>query len=312
MDVKSVLTGMTGSKLNGVINSINAAELRDATEIRIRTGKPVIVGKGGVKFFLSEDGKLIHDPERAYSADAGDVSAAVELISGHSLYAFGEELRNGYITVPGGHRVGMAGKAVVENGAVRTVRSINALNVRISRQIIGCGDKVLKYITEPLRHTLIVSPPACGKTTLLRDLVRSVSGMGINAGIVDERSEIAGCYMGVPQNDVGYCTDVLDACPKAEGMLIMLRAMTPEVIAVDEIGKKEDIQAIGDIVNAGIKLFCTVHGNGTDDVRDRPDLSELIRRKVFGRYIVLRGGGAPGRIEGVYGGEFNRLWGGYG
>lgn len=144
---------------------------------------------------------------------------------------------------------------------------------------------------------MIIGPPQTGKTTLLRDFARIISGGGqdgvpYKVGIVDERSEIAGSVNGIPQLTFGPRIDVLDACPKAEGMMMMIRSMSPDVLVVDEIGRKEDSEAIMEAVNAGIKLFMTTHGNSLDEVRKRPSLSPLIEMGIFQRYIEL------GRLEG--------------
>ena len=188
------------------------------------------------------------------------------------------------------------GQAVMDNKSIKSVKHISFINIRIAHQIKGCANEVLPYIynDERVLHTLIISPPGGGKTTLLRDMVRCISDgngicKGMNVGVVDERSEIAACYMGVPQNDVGIRTDILDACPKAEGMLMMLRSMNPKVIAVDEIGGREDIDVISYVINSGCSILATVHGYSIDDIRTKPVLRKLVDEKAFERYIVLDG-----------------------
>ena len=218
------------------------------------------------------------------------------MISEYSLYAYEDEVRQGFITICGGHRVGLMGQAVMDNKSIKSVKHISFINIRIAHQIKGCANEVLPFVYDDDRvlHTLIISPPGGGKTTLLRDMVRCISDgnafcKGMNVGVVDERSEIAACYMGVPQNDVGIRTDILDACPKAEGMLMMLRSMNPKVIAVDEIGGREDIDVISYIINCGCSILATVHGYSIDDIRTRPVLRKLVEEKAFERYIVLDG-----------------------
>ncbi len=197
---------------------------------------------------------------------------------------------------------------VVENGTIKTIQNISALNVRISHQVKGCSDIVLQYVIENkiFYNTLLISPPACGKTTLLRDMVRQLSNgkegffEGQTVGVADERGEIAGCYKGIAQNDVGIRTDVLDCCPKAEGMLMLVRSMSPRIIAVDEIGKKEDFVAIESIVNAGIQLLCTVHGNDLEDVKRRAILGDMIKNGVFHSIVVLSAKKRVGEIKTIY------------
>jgi stage III sporulation protein AA len=229
-------------------------------------------------------------------------------MSNYSLYAFEEEIKNGYITIQGGHRVGICGQAVLAEGGIKTIKHINGLNIRITHQIKGCADGVIDKIAKPdLKHTMIISPPGCGKTTLIRDIARLLSNgdddkniPGYKVGIVDERSEIAGCYHGVPQNDVGIRTDILDAAPKAKGMIMLLRSMSPEVIIVDEIGRKEDSTAIDEIINSGVKLVCTVHGASLQDILKKEVLSEILRKDIFEIFIVLKYGKTAGEIAGIY------------
>lgn len=145
-----------------------------------------------------------------------DIKETMALVSNYSLYAYEDEIRQGYITIKGGHRVGIAGKTVLENERVKTIQYISFMNIRLSHQVKGCANQVLPYIINEGRlcHTLIISPPCCGKTTMLRDIIRQVSESGQSVGVVDERSEIAACYLGIPQNELGIRTDVLDGCPK--------------------------------------------------------------------------------------------------
>lgn len=194
-------------------------------EMRVRAYKPIIVLVEGKEYGLSNKG--LDQVGAGYVATLQDVQAILKFLSGYSLYALEDELRQGYVTIQGGHRVGLVGKTVIEEQKVKTLKYISGLNIRFSHEVLGCSDKVLPYLLsrDKVYHTLIVSPPKCGKTTLLRDLIRNLSngfsGFGpYTVGVVDERSEIAGCYMGVPQNNMGMRTDVLDACPKVEGMRI--------------------------------------------------------------------------------------------
>ena len=228
----------------------------------------------------------------------------MEYVSNYSMYAYESQLRQGYITIRGGHRVGIAGKVVLENGRVKTITEIGMINIRFAREYIGCSKKIMPYVTEcgNLLSTLIISPPGGGKTTLLRDMIREMASEkeGKTVGVVDERSEIAACYLGVPQNDLGVTTDVLDGCPKAEGMLMLLRSMAPDVIAVDEIGTKEDMQAICQVANCGCKILATIHGTSIEEIRDKPFLKEIIGLNIFQRFLVLDNRFHVGSIKGVY------------
>lgn len=281
-------------------------------ELRLRINEPLILSFVYGEFFLSECG-LTRDKNKAYRVTCSDIRATIEFVSEYSLYAYEGEVRQGFITVRGGHRVGLAGQVVMDNGRVKNVKHISFINIRVSHEIIGCAQAVLPYIIRDGRvlHTLIISPPGGGKTTLLRDIIRCISDgnsycRGMNVGVVDERSEIGACYMGVPQNNVGLRTDILDGCPKAEGMLMLLRSMNPKVIAVDEIGNREDIDAISYVINCGCAIIATIHGDSVDDIRTKPALRKLIDEKVFDRYIVL--GSKLGNVESIFDERGNELY----
>ncbi|MDR0963685.1 MAG: stage III sporulation protein AA, partial [Clostridium sp.] len=258
-------------------------------EIRLRIGRPIILYKDGIEYFLSATGCYTDKLGEATSFDAQQIEAVVLHICQYSIYAYEDELRQGFLTVPGGHRIGISGKAVIdEQGMIKTFHHISGLNIRISHQIKGAADAVLRrcYHFGELKNTLIISPPGCGKTTLLRDLVRRVSdgnafGAGKSVGLVDERSEIAGSFRGIAQNDVGMRTDVLDACPKEQGMMILLRAMSPAVIAVDELGGNQDAVALQKAASCGCKILATIHGKDLSDIRRKSGLDSLFLEELF-------------------------------
>ncbi len=266
-------------------------EMDKLQELRFRIGQPVEIIDGGNRFW--KDAVVTRS----------DLKEMMEYISGYSLYAFDEEIAQGFLTIPGGHRVGVAGQVIVENGKVKNMRHISFINIRFSHEILGCGRKVIPYICKGhnVKNTLIIAPPRCGKTTLLRDLVRIISGTaeqqnGHNVVVVDERSEIAGCYRGMPQNDLGCRTDVLDGCPKSEGMMMAVRSLSPEVIVVDEIGGEKDVQALRYVANCGSALLATIHGRSFREIREKPAVTQMIQEELFQRYIILRYGTEPGEI----------------
>lgn len=231
-----------------------------------------------------------------------DIREVIEYVSNYSLHAYENELRQGFITIEGGHRVGIAGQVLIEKGNVKNMKHISSMNIRVSHEVKHCADKIMPYIVENNRiyHTLIISPPKCGKTTLLRDLIRQISNNNANVGVVDERSELAGCYQGVPQNDVGCRTDVLDACPKKEGMLMLIRSMSPDVIAVDEIGGMEEVDAMKYAMHCGVKMLATVHGESMEEIRKKPLFEQLVKEHCFERYVVLKTGKQVGEISGIF------------
>jgi stage III sporulation protein AA len=282
--------------------------LESMEEVRLRQNKPIILYGGGREYIINKNGQLVFDPQNAYICKLEDIKNAVSLITNFSLYSFEDDIRNGFVTIDGGHRVGICGKAVLENGKVRTFRDISFINYRVARQVLGAADKVLHYILKEdnaVYNTLIISPPQCGKTTILRDIVRQISGgipamgfKGKKVGLVDERNEIAACSLGLPKNDVGIRTDVLDGCPKAEGIQIMVRSMSPEIIATDEIGRSDDAGAVLDAINAGVKIITTIHGSNIEDFLRKPALEKL-HANLFERYIIMSRRQGVGTIEAV-------------
>lgn len=283
-------------------------------EIRLRAGRPLAIVERGREVFLTGDGARTREAGAAWRVTAQELRETMEFVGEYSLYAYEDELRQGYLTIRGGHRVGVAGKTVLDGDKVKSVRYISCVNVRLSHEVPGCADPVLPYLwgDEGLLHTLIISPPRCGKTTLLRDMVRQISDgsrarRGYTVGVVDERSEICGCFMGIPENDVGIRTDVMDACPKAEGMMMLVRSMAPEVIAVDEIGRYEDIDAIETVLYSGCRLIATVHGSSLSDIQAKPLFQRLAQEQVFERYVILGDSFRSGHIGEILDGRGRKL-----
>lgn len=269
-------------------------------EIRLRVGRPLFLIYDGGECFLRKPG------QEQYLVTTEDLKETLEYVTGYSLYAYEDEIRQGFISVQGGHRVGVTGKVVLDRGRIMGMKYISCINVRLAHEIQGCADKVMSYIrTEKwVANTLIISPPRCGKTTLLRDIIRQLSNgwantQGLTIGVVDERSELAGCYQGIPQNDLGMRTDVLDCCPKSEGMQMLVRSMSPDVVAVDELGCEEDFKAVDSVIHCGCKLIATAHGSCLEDVLDQPFFYKLMGEKVFERYIILDKNDQAGCLKAV-------------
>jgi len=302
---------MLPTELRRIVENVPAPFRQAAEEIRIRERRPLEIIANGEYRFVTADGGLVRSPEPAYRPSRDDCAKLLDMLTDHSLYTFEEQLKRGYITIAGGHRVGLAGKTVVENGRVKLIRDISGFNIRIAKQVVGIGRSVVPALWDEssgnVHHTLVVSPPQRGKTTLIRDLARLLSSggwdggphvrAGLKVGIVDERSEIAACVKGVPTFDVGPRTDVLDGCPKAEGMMMLIRSMSPDVVVVDEIGRPEDAEAVREALHAGVRVIATAHGRNIDDVGRRPAMRELLAEPIFDRFVVLAGGRAGTRCE---------------
>ncbi len=272
------------------------------SEIRIRRNGPVQVVCEGTYFYMNEKGIFHKDARQAFQLATEEFDELFKHICRHSVYAFEEELKNGYLTVEGGHRIGVVGQTVWEGRKMKSIKNLNALNIRIAHEIKGVADNVLPYLVldGALKSTLLVSPPGCGKTTLLRDLVRKISNgsrllLPMNVSLIDERSEIASCYLGNAQNDVGRHTDIMDACPKAIGIMLVLRTMSPQVIAVDELGGDEDYDAIRQAFYLGCNILATIHGTDYERLAGNPHMRDLLKKGGFERIIFLKKGAGESR-----------------
>jgi stage III sporulation protein AA len=294
-------------RIKTVLKSADPKKLKNIEELRLRADKPLIIQKGFQDWFINLKGVVSDKSDNSFIVSKEDVISTLEMMSENSIYAYQEEIKNGYITLKGGHRVGIVGKVITDGTAVKNIKDISSLNIRISREVMGCSINIFKYLLnekQEIYNTLIISPPQCGKTTILRDLSRVLSDglnemnfKGIKVGIVDERSEIAACFKGVPQNKVGVRTDVLDGCPKILGMAMLIRSMSPQVIITDEIGNCGDKDAIMMVLNAGVKIITTAHGYNISELESRQEVLSMLREKVFERYIVLSNRAGPGTLE---------------
>lgn len=296
----------------------HTAEMADGLqEIRLRAGGKIILIADGKERYLNGTGQVVSDIREGSHVTQQDMEAILNHICDYSVYAFSDEIRQGFLTLPGGHRVGLAGQVILENEKeIRNMKHICYMNIRISHEIKGAADSVMNYVYEGRRllNTLIISPPGCGKTTLLRDMIRQISdgtryAEGMTVAVVDERSEIAGCYLGLPQNDVGMRTDVLDACPKALGMMMVLRSMAPQVVAVDELGREEDMSAVFHVMQCGSRILATIHGDSLEDIMKKDFLKDLGRMQLFDRYILLEKAEGRCRIKAIHDRNFRICYG---
>lgn len=275
---------------------------RGLEEIRIRVGQPV-------EFIYDVGSKW-----KFHTMTLTDIAEMMNYISHYSLYAYKEEIRQGFITIEGGHRIGIAGGVTMEGGSITGLHHISFLNIRVAHEKQGCAKEIMPYIRHQgsIYNTLLLSVPGAGKTTYLRDSVRMLSeGNGEHPGlkvcVVDERSEIAACHMGVPQNNLGPRTDVLDGCKKAEGMLLLLRSMSPQILAVDELGGEPDFFAVEQSVYSGSKVLGTVHAGNIRELSEKPYLRRWMDKEVFQRYVLIERESDGTRKAQIYNGHMEKL-----
>ena len=287
-EISELLSYFPNNVGNLIRNTINKNEriLDELQEIRIRCDRPIILKLRNFEIVIE------------YKVNESEILSILERLCNNSIYAYKNQICEGFITVKGGHRVGITGTAVIDNGKIINIKYITSLNFRIAREVKGCSlkilDKILDVKNNEVNNTLIVSPPGKGKTTMLRDIIRNISNgipninfRGKTCGVVDERGEIAAMYHGVPQNDIGIRTDVIENVSKAKGMKMLIRSMAPEVIACDEVGSKEDIEAIKEATISGVKGIFTMHGKNLEEIKLNKDINELIENKQIERIIFI-------------------------
>ena len=277
-----------------------------AQELRLRVNQPVSVCCTSGIYFLTQSGRLTCYPTGdMLIADKNDIDESFRNICSYSIYSHQNEIKSGYITLCGGHRVGISGTAVFREGTVTGMRDISSINIRIAREIPGAADEIFHVLKNNISSGLLLAgAPASGKTTILRDIARQISsgtfGDMKKVTVVDERGELAGTYMGVPQNDLGFCSDVLDGYPKAEGIMQAIRSMSPEFIICDELGGNDEISAVEQGLNAGVSMISSIHAGSIEELLKRKQAVTLLETGAFGNVAMLNGHDRPGTVTGIY------------
>ena len=282
--------GLLPTPLRQRVQALPRERRAQAEELRLRRGRPL--------FVLTPQGE---EPLEDTSVTGRDLETVLELASASSVHTVMEQIKNGFVAVEGGHRLGLCGAGVMEGGRLVNVRELSSLSLRVAREFKGLSKEVLPKLwgVHGLESTLILSPPGGGKTTLLRDLIRAISsGEGCpprRVGVADERGELAAVAGGTPTLDVGPRTDVMSGCPKEVGLMTLLRGMNPQVLAVDEVTAAEDVAAMSQAAGCGVTLLATANGGTLADLDRRPLYRELMAQGVFGRLVLIRGTGRERR-----------------
>ena len=295
------------SEIKKALSTLN---LKNIYEIRLRVNKPIAINVLGKLNFLSYKG-LTTKLQEAIVVTKSEMNTIFYSICQHSVYSVNDELKQGYVTIKGGIRVGVAGQLVYENNEVLTIKGVSSLNIRIPHEVVGFAEMAFNYcLTNSFENTLIISPPGSGKTTLLRDLARQISKHNIayNLMIIDERNEITNTIDSVASFDTGYFTDVLTNCSKMYGFQAGIRTLRPDIIFTDEIGGIDDIEAIEKAATCGIKIAATIHAASINDLKNKKELSSILNSKLFKRYILLSNRKGVGTYEGIFDENFKLLY----
>ena len=288
INIEEILRYFPNNLYQNIIDVFQKDEkiLNELQEIRIRTNRQIILKLRNTDLILQ------------YNVSQNEILQIVERCCENSIYAYKNQICEGFITVKGGHRIGLTGSCVIENGKIINIKYISSLNIRIAREVFNCSVRLLNDVIDiennNIYNTILVAPPGKGKTTMLRDIIRNISNgiekinfSGKICGIVDERGEIASMYKGIPQNDIGIRTDVIENVSKSKGIHMLIRSMSPQIIACDEIGSIEDIEAIKYALYSGVKGIFTMHGSNIEDVKNNKQIYNLVENKEIQKVIFI-------------------------
>ena len=261
-------------------------------EIRLRVGRPAVVMLTDQIIFLRNNTPLTTD----------EIQNSFEKICGYSVYSHQNELSNGFITLPGGHRVGICGSACMDKSSNRTIKYISSLNIRVAVEHVGCSEEIFSRVfADKISGVLVAGPPCSGKTSIIKDFALKLSSAPYykKTVLVDERNELAAMYRGTPCNRIGDFCDVLSGYPKGEGIINAVRTLSPDIIVCDEIGDKEDADAVCEVINSGIVIISTVHACNVNELYMREPIKKLLKSGAFEKIVLLKGGSARCQAESI-------------
>ncbi len=291
---KEILEMLPGC-IKEIIETEDKNILRNIQELRFRINSPIFVLCMGKGLFLRED----------FIINGELLNLIFKRLCNYSVFSFEEEIREGFITVKGGHRIGICGRAITEKGVIKNIKDINSINIRFSKEIENCSREIFSHIKENgLSNILIASEPCGGKTTVLRDLIRKISkgelGEFLSISVIDEKGELCACVKGEPKNNMGKCCDIFDMYPKKEGIIKALKFFSPKLIVLDEITTLEESEEIIKGMNGGVPFIATVHGRNMDELKKRPQIKLLIDSGCIDGIFFLSGRENPGIINSFY------------
>lgn len=295
------------SNIKNIVSKQSLLLGSDTVEIRLRINSPIIIKKIKSDFFLDD----------SYRISKRDIDETVSNLTRNSIHAFEKEIRSGYITIEGGHRVGIGGDCIYEGNIFKGFKNITSLNIRIAREYPGCSESYIKYFigsSKNIYNTLIIGPPLSGKTTFIRDLCTNLSDgtkkpyyEGCDITLIDERGEISAVYNGIPQMYVGNRTDVLSYCMKREGFVMGIRALSPKIIISDELGSRDDFEILQYALKSGVNIIATAHGFSLEDVKKNLYMKTIIDNNFFDRAVILKNSKKPCVVKEVFDFEKDRV-----